>query len=226
MTCLLFMSERSCGFNFPLICRQELTASKYNLAALNQSPHPGPETQTWVVFICLGCLFLFSILFCFPVAAVSCGRFVFFACFPKWETLKVILTLEKRARLCDFHINAIEIKYTQSTPFCDGDTFTTSSYDLHSNTIHWLEISHRGSWKTSERTHVFILLSSLSPVIPSHQQDIYWVSNCYKYEDSLSFELLCRLVGWQDLSRLYRHITYLMLWKNIPVKLAWREGLS
>lgn len=85
---MLFRSRLSYRFNIPLIYRQELIASKYNLAAFNQSPCPGAETA-------LGCVYLFAgwgggdfkfiyvfVLFHFPIAAVFCGRSVLFARLP------------------------------------------------------------------------------------------------------------------------------------------------
>lgn len=118
MTCLLFMSGSNCGFHFPLIYHQKLTASKYNLAAFNQSPHTGAETQPWVVFICRWvyifcvCFVLFSCCYCF------CGRFVLFVCFPKVKNSKghFDFTVEKRACLCEFpcqyYRNKIYSKYS------------------------------------------------------------------------------------------------------------------
>lgn len=78
------MSEHSCRFNFPLIYHQELTASKYNLAALIQSLCPGAETQPWVVYLFGRFTLVFVFCFvCFPVAAVFCERFVLIVFFPK-----------------------------------------------------------------------------------------------------------------------------------------------
>ena len=64
MTCLLFMSEHSYRFNFPLIYHHELIASKYNQAAFNQSLYPGAEPHPWVVFV-WGVEIYFCFLFCF-----------------------------------------------------------------------------------------------------------------------------------------------------------------
>ena len=78
------MSKHSYRFNFPLIYHQELIASKYNLAALNQSLSPGAETQPWVVLV-WGVEIYFCFLFCFPIAAgfSGGGRVALFVFLPK-----------------------------------------------------------------------------------------------------------------------------------------------
>ena len=82
MTCLLFMSKHSYRFNFPLIYHQELIASKYNLAALNQSLSPGAETQPWVVLVWgAEIYFFFFVLFSY-CCWVFWGWEGCFVCFP------------------------------------------------------------------------------------------------------------------------------------------------
>ena len=78
------MSKHSYRFNFPLIYHQELIASKYNLAALNQSLSPGAETQPWVVLV-WGAEIYFCFLFCFPIGAEFSGgrRVALFVFLPK-----------------------------------------------------------------------------------------------------------------------------------------------